>query len=73
MAWDLGDLRGRLAPFSRMPEGAVNFSTADRPTMYFDLASAPDDPKKGGPSTEFTVIVDTWAVYSIENNRGSLK
>jgi hypothetical protein len=65
MSWDLGDVKGRQMP--RQPEGSVNFTTADRPTLYTALAAAP------GSITEMTAVVDTWALYTIENNRGFLK
>lgn len=65
MSWDLGDVKGRQMP--RQPEGSVNFTTADRPTLYTSLANAP------GSITEMTAVVDTWALYMIENNRGFLK
>ena len=77
MSWDLGDVRGgqeRRAPFfDRQPEGSVNFTTADRPTLYTSLAAAPDDTLLGKPSTEMIAIVDTWAMYTVENDRGFLK
>ena len=73
MSWDLGDLRGRRAPFDRQPEGTINFTTADRPTLYISLSAAPNDTILGSPSTELTAIVDTWGLYSIENDRGVLK
>ena len=70
MSWDLGDVRdpARRAPFfQRQPEGSVNFTTADRPTLYTSLAAVPSQ------NTEMTAIVDTWAMYTIENDRGVLK
>ena len=67
MTWDLGDLKGRFPPFPRQPEGVVNFSTADRPTLLVDLKPAPSS------STELRVVVDTWALFLFENGRGSLK
>lgn len=73
MSWDLGDIRGRRAPWDRQPEGAINFTVADRPTLYTSLSSAPNDTLLGAPSTETTAIVDTWAVYSIDADRGVLK
>jgi len=73
MSWDLGDLRGRRAPWDRQPEGTINFTTADRPTLYISLSAAPNDTILGSPSTELTAIVDTWGLYSIENDRGVLK
>ena len=73
MSWDLGDIRGRRAPWDRQPEGTINFTTADRPTLYTSLSTAPFDTLLGAPSTEMTAIVDAWGLYSIENDRGVLK
>lgn len=73
MSWDLGDIRGRRAPWDRQPEGTINFTTADRPTLYISLNSAPNDTILGAPSTEMTAVVDTWGLYSIEQDRGVLK
>ena len=70
MSWDLGDIRG---PHEYQPEGSVNFTTADRPTLYTSLAAAPNDTYLGGPSTEMIAAVDTWAIYVIEKDRGFLK
>lgn len=67
MSWDLGDLRGRRAPFARQPEGTVNFSSADRPTLYVDLAATPSQ------NTELRAVVDTWALFVFEDGRGQLK
>jgi hypothetical protein len=73
MNWDLGDIRGRIAPWDRQPEGTLNFTTADRPTLYTSLALPANDTILGAPSTEMTVVVDGWAIYNIENDRGVLK
>jgi hypothetical protein len=73
MSWDLGDIRGRRAPWNRQPEGTINFTTADRPTLYTSLSSIPSDTLLGAPSTETTAVVDTWALYTIEDDRGVLK
>ena len=74
MNWDLGDVRGApRPPRERQPEGSVNFTTADRPTLYTELVDVPADTILGKPSTEMTAVVDTWALYSIEDDRGGLK
>jgi hypothetical protein len=73
MNWDLGDIRGRRAPWDRQPEGTVNFTTADRPTLYTSLSAVENDSLLDAPSTEMTVVVDSWALYTIENDRGVLK
>jgi hypothetical protein len=73
MNWDLGAILGRRPPFERQPEGSVNFGTADRPTLFAELAAVPADLILKKPSVEFTAIVDSWALYEIEKNRGYLK
>jgi hypothetical protein len=69
MNWDLGEQRGRRAPFSHQPEGSVNFSTADKPNIYVDLQNISGSNR----NTEMLLIVDTWSIYEIENRRGRLK
>jgi hypothetical protein len=73
MNWERGELRGRRAPFTRQPEGAVNFSTADRPTLYVDLADIPIDRQTGQKNTQMTAVVDSWAMALFERERGGLK
>ena len=73
MSWDLGDIRGRRAPWTRQPEGTINMTMADRPTLYTSLSAVANDTVLGAPSTELTAVVDTWAVYTIEKDRGGLK
>ena len=69
MNWDLDCQQGRLPPFSRQPEGGINFSEADRPTIYMELQQISDNIK----NTEMRVILDTWSIYDTENKRGGLK
>jgi hypothetical protein len=66
MSWDLGVA-------SSQPEGSVNFGTADRPTFYTELAPTSNDLLAGQPSIECTAIIDSWALYMIEKDRGMLK
>lgn len=70
MSWDLGAIYGGG---EKQPEGSVNFTTADRPTFYTSLSAVPPDTLLGGASTEMTTVVDSWALYKIENDRGFLK
>ena len=67
MNWELGDIRGREAPFARQPEGTVNFSSADRPTLYIDLAA------QTRQNLQLTAVVDTWAVFQTAKGRAGLK
>ncbi len=73
MNWELGDLRGRRAPFARQPEGSINFSGADRPTLYVDLANIPNDTVTGQKNTQMTAVIDSWAMALFEKGRGGLK
>lgn len=73
MNWELGDVRGRLPPYQHQPEGTVNFTTADRPTLYVDLKDIPLDSLTRQKATEMRVIVDTWSIALFENGRGGLK
>jgi hypothetical protein len=69
MNWDLGEQRAKRPPFARMPEGSVNFSTADRPTLYTELQNIAGTNR----DTEMRLIVDTWGIYEISERRGALK
>ena len=73
MDWALGDLWGRPPGSDEVPEGSVNFTTADRPTLLINLAPAPPDTILGAPSTEMMVCVFSWAIFVVQENRGYLK
>jgi hypothetical protein len=66
MNWTVGDVRSRRQPFARQPEGSVNFTTADRPTLYIELNDVV------GKNTVLHSIVETWATMVTENYRATL-
>lgn len=67
MNWGLGAIAPRRFPgHADQVTGAVNFTTADRPTFYIDLAAAPVDPLTGTPNTELRVIVEGWARFDTD-------
>jgi hypothetical protein len=68
MNWTVGDVRSRRQPFARQPEGSVNFTTADRPTLYIEL----NDILVGGKNSVLHSIVETWACMITENYRATL-
>ena len=69
MNFGLGDKKGTRAPTaSRQPEGTINMTTADRPTLFLELT----DIVSGQKRSELRVIVETWAVFLAETNRGTL-
>jgi hypothetical protein len=66
MNWTVGDVRSRRQPFARQPDGSVNFTTADRPTLYIELNDVI------GKNTVLHSIVETWACMVTENYRATL-
>ena len=72
MMWSLGDTYGTVYPAPRNPEGTVNFTTADRPTMYIQLANIMPNLYLAARKAEMRVYVDSWNVYEVVNGRGRL-
>lgn len=70
MNWDLGAIEGLRAPVARGPEGSINFSTAIRPTLQLTL-KRPDT--FATEVVEITAVVDSWAIYTIGEQRGLFK
>jgi hypothetical protein len=69
MNFGLGEKKGTRAPnVSRQPEGTINMTTADRPTLFMELT----DIVNGQKRSELRVIVETWAVFVADQNRGTL-
>jgi hypothetical protein len=69
MNFGLGEKKGSRGPIaSRQPEGTINMTTADRPTLFMELT----DIVNGQKRSELRVIVETWAVFVADNNRGTL-
>jgi hypothetical protein len=73
MRWNLGDVYDRNRPAGRQPEGGVNFSTADRPTLHINLRNVPVRTfAEGQRQVELRVFVEVWAVYETQEGRGRL-
>ena len=66
MNWTVGDVKTRRQPFARQPEGSVNFTTADRPTLYMELNDTI------GKNSVLHSIVETWACMITEDYRATL-
>jgi len=73
MRWNRGDKYDEIRPFSRVPEGAVNFTSADRPTLYIQLNNVPPQAISGLRKSEMRVFFEGWAVFEVEQGRGRLK
>lgn len=72
MRWNLGDRFEQERPYSRQPEGAVNFSTADRPTLHVSLYDIVPWTVTGQRNSEMRVFMEGWAVYETKEGRGRL-
>ena len=71
MKWTTGDKFGVVYPCPREPEGTINFTTADRPTLHIELANVRPD-ITGQRRAEFRVFTEGWNVYDIREGRGKL-
>jgi hypothetical protein len=67
MNWDLGS---GLGPHDHVPEGSINFSTAEKPVMNIFMRSPDAGDLFTTKTLELTLIVDSWVLYTIEDNRG---
>jgi hypothetical protein len=72
MKWTTGATYGTIYPAPRQPEGTVNFTTADRPTLHLDLANIRLNPILAQRKSEFRVFTEGWAVYDVREGRGRL-
>jgi len=72
MMWSTGSKFGTIYPAPRQPEGTVNFTTADRPTLYIELANIRKNMSLKQRKSEFRVFTEGWNVYEIRGGRGRL-
>ena len=72
MSWTTGERYGTIYPTERQPEGTINFTKADRPTLSIQLANIPINPRIRQRKCEFKVWTEGWNVYEIYEGRGRL-
>jgi len=72
MRWSTGENFGTIYPAPRQPEGTVNFTTADRPTLHLELANIRFNVWLAQRRSEFRVFTEGWDVYDIREGRGRL-
>ena len=72
MKWTTGANYGVIYPAPRQPEGTVNFTTADRPTLYLELANIRKNNLLRQRRAEFRVFTEAWNVYEVHEGRGRL-
>lgn len=69
MVWSNGHTFGTIFPAPRQPEGTVNLSTADRPTLYIELANITSAAQR---KSEMRLYTEGWNVYEIKDGRGRM-
>lgn len=72
MRWSFGDTYGTIYPAPRQPEGTVNLTTADRPTLYIELANIITNTVLTQRKAELRVYTEGWNVYEIKEGRGRM-
>lgn len=72
MKWSLGDKYGTIYPTPRQLEGSVNFTTADRPTLYIELANINSNLYLAQRKSEMRVFTEGWNVYEVKEGRGRM-
>ena len=71
MKWTTGEKFGTIYPCPRQPEGTINFTMADRPTLHIELANVRPDISRQRKS-ELCLFTEGWSVYDIREGRGKL-
>ena len=72
MNWSTGEKYGVIYPAPRQPEGTVNLTTADRPTLLVTLANISSNPYLTQRKAEMRVWTEGWNVYTVKEGRGKL-
>lgn len=70
MNWSTGEKYGTIYPAERQPEGAVNLTTADRPTLYIELANINSNAVLAQRKAEMRLFTEGWNVYVVKEGRG---
>jgi hypothetical protein len=72
MNWSTGEKYGMIYPAERQPEGPVNLTTADRPTLYIELANINSNAVLAQRKAEMRLFTEGWNVYVVKEGRGRL-
>lgn len=73
MNWDIGTYTGVSSKRDRVPEGSVNFSTADKPVIYIEVLPPVAPQLFTTGVLEMLFVVESWSLYTIEEGRGALR
>ena len=73
ISFTYGPSYGYKAPGIRSPSGTVNFSLADRPTLWLDITDTIPSTMSLKKRVCMRCITVGWGIYSIESNRGYIR
>lgn len=71
LSFSVGPQYGYKAPEQRKPTGSVNFTTADKPTLWMDLRDTLQS-SSGQKRVTLRAISIGWGVYLVDESRGTL-
>jgi hypothetical protein len=70
MNWDLAH---GIRQTERVPEGTINFSTAEKPVFLIYLQTPNSTQEFTTKVVEMTLVVESWCLYVVEEGRGFLR
>ena len=71
ISFTVGPQYGSKNPEMRKPSGTVNFTSADKPTLWMDITDTLPT-RLGQKRVTMRVVTIGWGVYNIEEERGTL-
>ena len=71
LSFTVGPQYGSRAPEMRKPAGTVNFTSADKPTLWMDIIDTLPS-SNGQKRVTMRSVTIGWGVYNVEGNRGTL-
>lgn len=69
MNWSYGAQHAHRGPREFSPTGTLNFTSADRPTVYVELAPGST---VSTSNSQMNLVVDGYGTYSVRDSRGGL-
>ena len=71
ISFTVGPQYGSKAPEMRKPSGTVNFTSADKPTLWMDITDTLPT-RLGQKRVTMRSITIGWGIYNVEGERGTL-
>jgi hypothetical protein len=72
ISFTIGPSYGYRAPERRKPSGTLNFSSADKPTIYMNIKDTLPCNTSGQKRVTVRAITIGWGIYRVEDQRGTM-